>query len=165
MLAASLPLYRGNPGLVEFWESAVSQLMDPIDPGFVRKFQESALLSRCRKRSSTSSCEKAWKVPARVWRAAFEGFFEDDFVGELCKIRAATLILWGDRDALCPRRDQDALLTTIAGSRLVVYEGAGHRSTGSNRNASPPMLQPLPRVCSSAPHNLRMPPALGSTRR
>ena len=43
----------------------------------------------------------------------------------ICKIRAATLILWGDRDALCPRRDQDALLTTIAGSRLVVYEGAG----------------------------------------
>ncbi len=51
---------------------------------------------------------------------------EDDFVGELSKIRAATLIVWGDRDALCPRRDQDVLLKAIAGSRLVVHEGAGH---------------------------------------
>ena len=40
--------------------------------------------------------------------------------------RGPTLIVWGDRDALSPRRDQDALLTTISGSRLVVYEGAGH---------------------------------------
>jgi pimeloyl-ACP methyl ester carboxylesterase len=39
---------------------------------------------------------------------------------------APTLILWGDRDGLCSRGDQEALLAAIAGSRLVVYEGAGH---------------------------------------
>ena len=66
------------------------------------------------------------KVPARVWRAAFAGPFEDDFAAELEKIAAPTLILGGDRDALARRADQDAFLSSIASSRLVVYHGAGH---------------------------------------
>jgi non-heme chloroperoxidase len=126
VLAGSFATYRGNPDLVEFWESAVSQLTDPIDPGFVREFQESTLAQPVPQAFLDTVVQESLKVPARVWRAAFEGFFEDDFAGELSKIRAPTLIIWGDRDALCPRRDQDALLTTIAGSRLVVYAGAGH---------------------------------------
>ena len=126
VLAGSFATYRGNAKLVEFWESAVSQLTDPIDPGFVRKFQESTLAQPVPQAFLDAAVRESLKVPARVWRAAFEGFFEDDFVGELSKIRAATLILWGDRDALCPRRDQDVLLRAIAGSRLIVYEGAGH---------------------------------------
>jgi pimeloyl-ACP methyl ester carboxylesterase len=61
-----------------------------------------------------------------VWRAAFDGFFEDDFAAELGRIAAPTLVLWGDRDGLAPRADQDALVAGIAGARLVVYEGTGH---------------------------------------
>jgi pimeloyl-ACP methyl ester carboxylesterase len=126
VLAASFATYRGNPCAVEFWESGVSQLTDPIDPGFVREFQESTLAQAVPQAFLDTVVEESLMVPARVWRAVFEAFFEDDFVGELSKIQAATLIIWGERDALCPRRDQDALLTAIAGSRLVVYEGAGH---------------------------------------
>jgi pimeloyl-ACP methyl ester carboxylesterase len=126
VLVGSFATYRGNPGLVEFWQSAVSQLTDPIDPGFVREFQDSTLAQTVPQAFLDTVVRESLKVPARVWRAAFEGFFEDDFAGELSKIRAATLLVWGDRDALCPRRDQDALLTKIAGSRLEVYEGAGH---------------------------------------
>jgi non-heme chloroperoxidase len=66
------------------------------------------------------------KVPARVWRAAFEGFLEDDFAGEFGKIKAPTLIVWGARDTFCPRHDQDTILEAITGARLVVYENAGH---------------------------------------
>ena len=70
--------------------------------------------------------QESLKVPARVWHAAFAGFMEDACAGELGKITAPTLIVWGTRDAFCPRHDQDALLRTIASARLVVYEGAGH---------------------------------------
>ena len=66
------------------------------------------------------------KVPARVWRAAFEGLFEDDFAAELGAIAAPTLALWGDRDGFARRADQDALVAGIPGARLVVYEGTGH---------------------------------------
>ena len=35
-------------------------------------------------------------------------------------------MIWGDRDAIIPRSDQEVLTGAIAGSRLVVYAGAGH---------------------------------------
>ena len=66
------------------------------------------------------------KVPARVWRATGEGLLGDDSFGELDKIGAPTLIVWGDQDAILPRGDQEAIAATIAGSRLSVYPGAGH---------------------------------------
>jgi non-heme chloroperoxidase len=126
VLAGSFATYRGNPAVVEFWESAVSQLTDPIDPGFVREFQESTLAQPVPEAFLETVVRESLKVPARVWRAAFEGFLEDETAGELSQIEAPTLIIWGERDRFCPRGDQEALLAAIAGSRLVVYEGAGH---------------------------------------
>jgi pimeloyl-ACP methyl ester carboxylesterase len=63
---------------------------------------------------------------AGVWRATFEGFLEHDFAGEVNSIKVPAPIQWGDRDGLCSRGDQEALLVALAGSRLVVYERAGH---------------------------------------
>ena len=34
--------------------------------------------------------------------------------------------MWGDKDALITKADQDALLAGIHGSRLVVYPSTGH---------------------------------------
>ncbi len=53
-------------------------------------------------------------------------FEEKKTIEELDKIKAPTLIVWGDQDAILPRSDQEALAAAIAGSRLVVYPGAGH---------------------------------------
>jgi pimeloyl-ACP methyl ester carboxylesterase len=126
VLAGSFASYRGNPVLMEFWESAVSRLTDPIDPTFVRQFQESTLAQPVPPDFLDMVVGESLKVPARVWRAAFEGFLEDDVAGDLGRIRAPTLIAWGARDALCSRRDQDELLAAIPGARLLVYENAGH---------------------------------------
>jgi pimeloyl-ACP methyl ester carboxylesterase len=66
------------------------------------------------------------KLPARVWKAVLrEGLLEPDFSVDLAKIRAPTLVLWGDRDALTAD-DQATLVAMIEGSRLVTYAGAGH---------------------------------------
>ena len=51
---------------------------------------------------------------------------EDDSLEELDKIKAPTLIVWGDQDTILPRSDQEALAAAIPGSRLLVYPGAGH---------------------------------------
>ena len=126
VLAGSFAAFRGNAVVDDFWESAVSKLEDPIDPGFVREFQESSLAQPIPEGILDTAVEESLKVPARVWRAAFEGFMEDPCTAELGKIKAPTLILWGAKDVFCPRPDQDALQTAIAGSRLVVYERAGH---------------------------------------
>ena len=66
------------------------------------------------------------RMPARVWRAAFNGLLEDDFAGELQHIEAPTLLVWGQRDAFCAHADQQQLLNSIPGSRLVTYPDAGH---------------------------------------
>jgi hypothetical protein len=115
VLAGSFASYRGNPAVVEFWESAVSRLTDPIDPAFVRQFQESTLARPMPPAFLDMVVQESLKVPARVWRAAFEGFLEDDVAGALGRIQAPTLIVWGTRDSLCRRADQDDLLAAIAG--------------------------------------------------
>lgn len=117
---------RGNPAVVELWDSAVSNLTDPVDPDFVREFQASTLARPVPEAFFETVMRESLKVPARVWRATFEGFLEDDFSGELSRIKAPVLIVWGDQDAICLRSDQDAALKAIAGSQLVVYTGAGH---------------------------------------
>jgi non-heme chloroperoxidase len=128
VLAGAFATFRGNPALVDFCQGTIMPLTDPIDPGFVREFQESTLARPVPQAFLDTVVQESLKVPARVWHAAFAGFMEDASTGELGKITAPTLIVWGTRDAFCPRHDQDALLRTIARARLVVYEGAGHAS-------------------------------------
>jgi pimeloyl-ACP methyl ester carboxylesterase len=126
VLAGTFASYRSNGAVRELWASVVSRLADPVDAGFVREFQESTLVQPVPPSFFDTVVRESLKVPARVWRGAFEGFLEDDFVGELDRIRAPTLIVWGARDGLCSRADQEALLAAIRGTRLVAYEGAGH---------------------------------------
>ena len=70
--------------------------------------------------------EESLKVPARVWRATLEGLLEEDSSENLGKIKAPTLIIWGDQDAVVPLSDQEKLAAAIECSRLVVYPGVGH---------------------------------------
>jgi pimeloyl-ACP methyl ester carboxylesterase len=126
VLAATFATYRHNRAVEEFWQSSVSALTDPVDPGFVREFQESTLAQPVPAAFLDTVVRESLKVPARVWRETFEGFLEDDVAGALGKIDAPVLVVWGARDALCSRGDQDALLAAIPGSRLIVYERAGH---------------------------------------
>jgi pimeloyl-ACP methyl ester carboxylesterase len=122
---ASFVTYRTNPVVVEFGEE-VRALEDPVPPEFVREFQESTLAQPVPRAFFEAVVQESLKVPARVWRAAFDGFLEDDFSRELGRIEAPTLIVWGDQDVFAPRSDQETLAAAIAGSRLVVYLGAGH---------------------------------------
>jgi pimeloyl-ACP methyl ester carboxylesterase len=126
VLAGAFASYRRNAALEEFWLSAVTALTDPVDPLFVRDFQESTLARPIPPEFLDTFVRESLKVPARVWRGTFAGMFEDDFADELGGILAPTRLLWGDRDALAGRGDQDALAAAIPDARLVVYPGTGH---------------------------------------
>lgn len=125
VLIGSSIAMRGNRVWLELGEN-VRQLTDPIDPGFVREFQESTLAQPVPPAFLDAVVLESLKAPARVWRAAWEALAETDWSKELGRITKPTLVAWGDHDALFPRGDQDALVAAIAGSRLVVYAGAGH---------------------------------------
>jgi non-heme chloroperoxidase len=126
VLVGSVTTWRGHPDFVELWDSAVSTLEDPVDPGFVREFQESTLAQPVPPEFVDTVVRESLKLPARVWKAALlEGLLRDDFSAELGRIEAPTLIVWGDRDALT-ENEQESLAAAIAGSRHLVYPGAGH---------------------------------------
>jgi pimeloyl-ACP methyl ester carboxylesterase len=126
VLIGSLPTWKDHPDFVGLWDSVVSTLTDPVDPAFVREFQESTLARPVPPEFLDTVVRESLKLPARVWRAVLrEGLLDAGFSAELGKIQAPTLIFWGDRDSMT-QSGQDALQAAIAGSRRVVYAGAGH---------------------------------------
>ena len=125
VLMAAFFSFQGNPGVAEL-RDAVSKFSDPIDPGFALEFQLSTLAREIPQELLDTFVRESLKAPARVWRDALEGLRQDDHSAELSGIKAPTLIVWGDQDAFCPRKDQDALAAAIAGSKLLVYHGVGH---------------------------------------
>lgn len=127
LIGASSTL-AGTPAARNFWDSTVSKLTDPVDPALVCQVTESTLAQPVPQGFLDTAMREALKVPAFVWRAAFESRWrqESDFSVELSKIKAPTLIVWGDRDARYPRSEQEALVRAITGTRLVTYSGAGH---------------------------------------
>ena len=114
-----------NPDVLEFAE-AVSQLTDPIDPDFVREFQESTLTRPVPADFFERIVAESRKLPARVWRSYLGSYVEAEVPTESGVITAPTLIMWGDGDLYCRREDQDTLVEAIPAARLSVYEGTGH---------------------------------------
>jgi non-heme chloroperoxidase len=123
VLVGSATTWRGNPVIEELWADEISTLSDPVDPAFVRAFQESPRLSPERLDSIVA---ESLKMPARVWREVWREIMATDFSADLRQIQAPTMIVWGDEDPLCSRSEQEALLATIADAKLVVYPGCGH---------------------------------------
>ena len=115
-----------KPGVLELWESTISKLTDPVDPRFVRDFQESTHVRPVPENFLHTVVNESLKVPARVWRSTLEGLLEDDSSESLARIKAPTLILWGDQDTVVPLSDQEKLTAEIESSRLVVYPDVGH---------------------------------------
>jgi non-heme chloroperoxidase len=114
-----------DPEFVAFAEE-MATVQDPIPAELAREFQESTVATPLSPEALDTFVAESLKLPARVWRAAFGGFVELDQAEELAGVNTPALLVWGDRDAFTPRGTQDALLETLAESRLVVYEGVGH---------------------------------------
>ena len=125
VLVGAAPTFRGNPGVMELWD-AVSGLTDPVDPGFVRAFQESTVSRPLPAAFLDAIIAESLKLPARVWKAALHELLEAGAPTASGPIAAPTLILWGDHDELARRSDQQALAAAIPHARAVTYPGCGH---------------------------------------
>jgi pimeloyl-ACP methyl ester carboxylesterase len=117
----SLAEKRGGP-----LESTIAGLQDPVDPHFVREFVESTTSVPLREDRLDTLVAESCKVPAHVWKETLAALLDEVPASQSTRLSAPTLILWGDRDAYVSREEQDKLVAAIPGSRLVVYEGAGH---------------------------------------
>jgi pimeloyl-ACP methyl ester carboxylesterase len=121
------PLRLGDkPAVRAAWDSTLSLLEDPIDPDFVRDFLDSTVSRPVPEAVREALIEESLKVPAFVWKATVSALLDDDVSPRLAAIAAPTLVVWGERDGILPRSDQEALASGITGARLLVYEGLGH---------------------------------------
>jgi non-heme chloroperoxidase len=114
-----------SPVLKEFRDS-VSQMVDPVDPQFVREFQQSTIARPIQESFFETVVNESLKLPARVWRALMEAAFQDDFSEKLRTIKLPTLIIWGDQDGITTRSDQEAQIAAIQNSQFVEYPDTGH---------------------------------------
>lgn len=104
----------------------VAALGDPIDAAFVRELNDGMVGREVPGAIMEMLCRENLKVPARVWRDAFEGLLAAEPPLDTGPISAPTLIAWGARDSLLPRADQEAMAAQIPGAWLAIYDGVGH---------------------------------------
>jgi non-heme chloroperoxidase len=119
-----------NRAVAEAGEGMLS-LEDPIPPEFVRGFVEGTIHHPVPEGFLAGAVSESLKVPARVWRDYWEGvLLEADDTDRLGEIGAPTLILWGERDALLPREEQERRAEAIPDATLRVYPDTGHAVAG-----------------------------------
>ncbi len=117
--------FRENP-TAQALRAFVAGLTDPVDPAFVRRFQESTLARPVPPQFLDTITAETLKLPAAAWRAVMDALMAEEPTDDLARIGAPTLLIWGDRDDVIPRSDPDWVASTIPGARLLVQAGAGH---------------------------------------
>ena len=125
LIGSQTPANEAISGVLE----AVRALEDPVPPEFVREFQVSTIYHPVPQKFLEQAISESLKLPARVWRDYMEGALlsiDRDYVVQLRAINAPTLILWGERDALFPRAEQERLAAAIPHATLKVYPETGH---------------------------------------
>lgn len=114
-----------NPVTLEV-QASLRDLADPVPMAFARDFQAGTVHRSVPGPFFERIVAESLKLPARLWRDLLDGLMEYDDLGELSRIAAPTLLVWGERDALFPREDQDRLLAAIPGATLRIHPETGH---------------------------------------
>ncbi len=109
------------------YKQLVDQLQDPMDTATAREFQQNTLANPISEDYFNVLLMESLKVKANVWKGVWEGFANAaNFRTAIYAVKKPALIIWGDKDSIGPRADQDLFVTAIDGSQLVVYKGTGH---------------------------------------
>jgi non-heme chloroperoxidase len=116
---SSSPVVRDLPNMLR-------DLPDPIPVEFARDFQASTAYRPVPAEFFETIIAESLKLPPRLWRIIMDRLVEYDDAQHLARIEAPTLLLWGDRDALFSRSDQDRFIEALPAARLKIYEETGH---------------------------------------
>lgn len=114
-----------NESVIEAEKQLVA-LKDPIPPEFVKEFHEGIIHHPVPEEFLATALSEALKVTARVWRDYWKGVLMVDDTSRLGEIDVPTLILWGERDAVLRREEQEWRVSVIPQATLKVYPDTGH---------------------------------------
>ena len=118
--------WSGSNPVTREVQAALRDLPDPVPAEFARQFQASTVHAPVPPEFFERIVDESLKLPGRLWRAMLDGILAFEDTDRLARIGARTLLLWGERDGLFPREDQDRLAATIPGARLTIYPETGH---------------------------------------
>lgn len=116
---------ESNPVILDL-QTALHDLPDPVPLQFARDFQASTVYRSIPREFFDRLVAESLKLPARLWREIIDRMIEYADAEQLSEIAAPTLLLWGDKDALFPRADQDRLVAALRAAELIVYGETGH---------------------------------------
>jgi pimeloyl-ACP methyl ester carboxylesterase len=123
LLVGSPRTLQGRPSFAD----EVDQLSDPVDAGWVRNsLTWFPLFHDVPEWYIEDRVRDGARTPAHVWRETFNGLCDARPPTDAGTISAPTLILWGDRDELLARDQEEDLAAAIPRSRLITYEDTGH---------------------------------------
>jgi len=125
VLVGSATTPRALAGMTDV-RAALDSLDDPLPTSFGREFQASTVYQPLPKEFMETVVAECVKLPARVWRSALEGMLSTGPADGLRDAAIPTLVLWGDRDVLAPRTEQDALVAAIGTATLRIHPETGH---------------------------------------
>jgi len=112
--------------IVHDFKKVIEGLNDPVDSLFIVDFQKSTLTRPVSAERFRVIVDESLKVPANVWKGVAAGWASAQYLNSLTSFDKPALIIWGDKDAYCPKEDQVLLHNALSKSTLVVYEGTGH---------------------------------------
>lgn len=112
---------------VPSWVTGASVLTDPVPEDFVRDSLESFWSGQPIPPDFVDALvQDGCRAPAHVWRAVLVGLLAEPAPTEAGRITVPTVVLWGERDEVLARADQEAMAAAIPGARLVTYPDTGH---------------------------------------
>jgi rifampin ADP-ribosylating transferase len=123
VLVGSPRSLQGRPPFAD----EVDQLTEPVDAAWVRKFL--AWFPRFHRVPLwyiDGRVQDGVRMPAYAWKETLAGLVSARPPTDTATITAPTLIVWGARDKLLTRGDQQALADAIPASSLTVYQDTGH---------------------------------------
>jgi pimeloyl-ACP methyl ester carboxylesterase len=124
VLVATATTVRNND-LARDLQREVNQLPNPVPEKFVHDFQVSTTFQPLSDEFLHAVVKESLKLPVHVWKEVMAEMISPEASVELKKLKAPTLILWGDRDFL-QRSEQDKLVSELPNAVLKVYQDTGH---------------------------------------
>ncbi len=125
VLIGAFAAFNGNAGVAALRDE-VAALSDPVDPAFVRAFQQTASAVDLPDAFFEAIMAESLRLPSSVWKNVVAAFLRDDVQCARAALRQPALLIWGDCDPFVSRADQDALRRALPGAMLHVCEGLGH---------------------------------------
>ncbi|MBP1919968.1 alpha/beta fold hydrolase [Youngiibacter multivorans] len=115
-----------NPNLRQLYDNEISKFGDEVDKDFVKGFVSGLSGTNVPSGFIEMMTEETMKMPSWVWKEYTASLLAERVPENISDINVPCLIIWGGKDEITGRSDQEEYARLIRDSRLKIHEGLGH---------------------------------------